>query len=315
MLTHDQAISFIKDNPVLTISELEKEAGLPKSLLSQALAGKRVLNKKHLSALYPVVTKYGFEDTKVSDVKIISVVNHKGGVGKTTTTINLGRALAILKKKVLVIDMDSQGNLSQGLGMDEPDSQVVNALLKNEKLPVFEIAENLYLSPSDLELVEAEPELLQLIGGFNRLKKVLRTVQDEYDFILIDCPPSLNILTSNAMVASHSCLICLQPEIAAIKGLDKILNRVEQVQEDINGMFNVEGIVFTLVDKRLVAHQMNMKTVLEEVPHLKVFESIIRQNVALTESQMAQQDIFDYDKNSNGAEDYMNLAKELLQNQ
>eukprot|EP01137_Pigoraptor_chileana_P018214 Opistho-2@77354 len=131
MLSHDKTILFLRKNPALSVSILEKEAGLPASTLSKALNGDRILNTKHLNALYPILIKYGYNEVQHNKARIISIVNHKGGVGKTTTTINLGRALNKLGFKVLLVDMDSQGNLSQALGIDNPEKQVVNALLKN----------------------------------------------------------------------------------------------------------------------------------------------------------------------------------------
>ncbi|MBT28284.1 MAG: chromosome partitioning protein [Thalassobius sp.] len=315
MSENDQIVQFLKANPAFSLSMLEKEAGIPSGVLSKVLRGERKLNTDHIKLLRPVLYKYGLRhDDSPSKAKVISIVNHKGGVGKTTTAINLGKALTMMGKKVLLVDMDSQGNLSQGLGFDEPEKQVVDALLKEEPLPIFLVSENYDLSPSDLELAEADLELVQNIGGFNRLNKVLRPIKDQYDFILIDCPPSLNIITSSAMVAADSCLITLQPEIAAVKGLDKILTRIGNIQEEINEKLRVEGIVFTLVNKRLVVHQSNMEYVRESLPGFKIFDSMIRENVSLTEAQSAQMDIFSYAPDSNGAKDYYKLAEELLQN-
>jgi chromosome partitioning protein len=313
MLTHEDAIAFLKKNPALAISTLEKEANLPSGVLSKAVRGERTLNKDHLRNLSPILTKYGYkESSKESIAKVICVANHKGGVGKTTTTLNLGRALTLLGKKVLVVDLDSQGNLSQGLGVDEPKEQVVHALLQEKPLPTLNIAENFDLSPSDLELAEADLELVQTIGGFNRLNKAIRPLRSKYDFVLIDCPPSLNIITSSAMVASDSCLITLQPEIAAVKGLDKLLSRIERIREEINEGLQVEGILFTMVNKRLVVHQSNIEYVKSSLPAFRFFNTMIRENVSLTESQSAQKDVFEYSKDSIGAQDYMELAKELL---
>lgn len=313
MLTNENVIAFLKKNPALSISTLEKEASLPSGVLSKAVRGERTLNKDHLRHLYPILEKYGYkEPSPENNAKVICIANHKGGVGKTTTTLNLGRALSLLGKRVLVIDLDSQGNLSQGLGIDEPKQQVVHALLKEEPLPIVNIAENFDLSPSDLELAEADLELVQIIGGFNRLNKAIRPLRSKYDFILIDCPPSLNIITSSAMVAANSCLITLQPEIAAIKGLDKLLSRIERIREEINDGLQVEGILFTMVNKRLVVHQSNIEYVKNSLPSFRFFNTIIRENVALTEAQSAQKDIFAYAKDSIGAQDYMDLGKELL---
>ncbi|MEH0153312.1 ParA family protein [Limibacter armeniacum] len=307
-------IDFLNGNPALSLSALEKEAGLSKGLLSKVQRGERQLNDKHLLQLKPILVKYGFNQqaNNSGKAKVISIINHKGGVAKTTTAINLGKALSLLGKKVLLVDIDAQGNLSQALGIDQPEKQLVNALLDDEPLPIYNISENLDLSPSDLELADADLELVQQIGGFNRLNKVLQPVLNDYDYVLVDCPPALNIITNAALVAADSCLITLQPEISAIKGLDKLLSRVQQVQEEINDKLTVEGVVFTLVKNQLVIHQENMDYVKEALAGFRVFESVIRVNVAITESQSAQQDVFSYQPKSNGADDYMSLAYEVL---
>jgi len=312
MITHEDVIAFLKNNPALSITALEKEAGLAISTLSKALKGGRTLNKKHLALLYPVLTKYGFSESTGKRASIISVVNHKGGVGKTTTTINLGKALSLLGKKVLVVDMDSQGNLSQSLGVDEPAEQVVHSLLQNKPLPAIPISQNFHLAPSDLELAYADLELVQAVGGVNQLRNALTPTRKQYDFILIDCPPALNIFTNSSLVASNSCIVTLQPEASAMKGLNNLFDRITQVQERINYGLRVEGLVFTLVDKRLKVHQDMISYIAQRLESFRIFRTQIRMNVTLKESQLAQQDIFTYDKHSNGASDYMALAKEML---
>ena len=202
MLSHDKTILFLRRNPALSISILEKEARLPNSTLAKALGGDRILNTKHLNALYPILVKYGYNESLYKKARVISIVNHKGGVGKTTTTINLGKGLVKLGFKVLLVDMDSQGNLSQSLGVDNPEKQVVNALLKNEDIPVVVIGENYHLSPSDLELAYADLELVQAVGGVNQLKNKLNPLREFYDYILIDCPPALNIFTNSGLILS-----------------------------------------------------------------------------------------------------------------
>ncbi|GAB3168776.1 ParA family protein [Telluribacter humicola] len=312
MLTHEKAVEFFQKNPALSLSVIEKEAGLPSSTLSKAVAGKRNLNDKHLQALQPVVTKYGFKDQQHAKAKVISIINHKGGVGKTTTTINLGRALSILGNRILLIDMDSQGNLTQALGIDELDRQVVNALLQSEPLPLYSIAERYDLAPSDLELAYADLELVQAVGGVNQLRNALAPLRPQYDYILIDCPPALNIFTNSSLVASNSCLITLQPEASAMKGVSNLFDRIFQVRDRINYELKVEGIVLTMVDKRLKVHRDMIEYVYKSLGDFPIFKTEIRNNVTIKESQIAQQDIFSYSENSNGAEDYMNLAKELI---
>ena len=314
MLSHDKSILFLRRNPALSISILEKEAGLPNSTLAKALGGDRILNAKHLNALYPILVKYGYNESQYKKARVISIVNHKGGVGKTTTTINLGKALVKLGFKVLLVDMDSQGNLSQSLGIDNPEKQVVNALLKNEDLPVVVIGENYHLSPSDLELAYADLELVQAVGGVNQLKNKLNPLKELYDYILIDCPPALNIFTNSALVASNGCLVTLQPEVSAMKGVNNLFERISQVRERINPELVVEGIVLTMVDKRLKVHRDMIEYVNQSLNNFKIYNTQIRINVALKESQISQINIFDYDNNSNGATDYMNFAKEFCSN-
>ncbi len=303
---------FLAHNPALSVSALEAEARLPKSTLAKAVAGDRVLNAKHLSALFPVLVKYGFKEHRSSEARVISVINHKGGVGKTTTVINLGCGLARIGKRILVVDMDPQGNLSQSLGVDNPEAQVVDALLHKGALPLVSILPNLDLAPSDLELAFADLELVQTVGGMNRLKNALRPLRKNYDYIFIDCPPALNIFTNSALVASQGCLITLQPEASAMKGLNKLFDRIYQVQEDINYELHIEGVVFTMVDRRLKLHQDMMQDVINSLKNFRIFHTFIRSNVTIKESQVAQQDIFSYDENSNGAKDHMSLAQEIL---
>jgi chromosome partitioning protein len=270
-----------------------------------------MLNSKHLTSLFPVLLKYGYNAE--NKAKIISIINHKGGVGKTTTTINLGKALSIIGFNVLIIDMDSQGNLSQSLGYESPQKQVANAILKNEPLPIIELSDKFHLSPSDLELAFADLELIQMVGGVNQLRNALNPLRAKYDYILIDCPPALNIFTNSSLVASNSCLITLQPEASSMKGVNNLFERINQVRDRINFELKVEGIVLTLVDKRLKIHQDMIQYVKKTLNNFKIFKTEIRQNVALKESQIAQQDIFTYAAESVGAVDYMNLAKEIIE--
>lgn len=311
MATHDQVVQFLKKNPALSASVLEKEAGLPSSTLLKAVSGDRVLNSKHLSALYPILLRYGYQDAPRA--RVISIVNHKGGVGKTTTTLNLGRALARMDYRVLLIDMDSQGNLSQALGVDEPDKQVVHALLKNEPLPILSIDEGYDLAPSDLELAYADIELVQMVGGVNQLRNAIIPLRSRYDYILIDCPPALNIFTNSALVASHSCLVTLQPEASALKGINSLLDRIGQVRDRINFELAIEGIVLTMVDRRLKVHRDMIDYIHTHLNNFRLFNTEIRQNVTIKESQVAQRDIFTYAKDSFGAQDYYKLAQEFVQ--
>ena len=246
-------------------------------------------------------------------MRTVAVTNRKGGVGKSSLTTNLAAALALEGKRVLVIDMDSQGNLSQALGVDEPEKQVKHALLNNEPLPIVTIGERYDLSPSDLELAYADLELVQAVGGVNQLRNALTPLRSQYDYILIDCPPALNIFTNSALVASQACLVTLQPEASALKGVNSLLDRITQVRDRINFELTVDGILLTMVDRRLKIHRDMIDYIWANLNHLRIFKTEIRQNVTLKESQVAQRDIFTYAKESHGAQDYLKLAQEFTQ--
>lgn len=312
MISNKQVIAFLKNKEGLTFAKIEKEAQLPKGTISKIISGGREFNAEHLNKLYPVLVGYGWKEYFQSKAKVISVVNHKGGVGKTTTTINLGKALVLLGYKVLVIDIDSQGNLSQALGIDTPDKQVMHAIIDDEPLPIYPISENFDLSPSDLSLASREIEMIRMVLSELQLKRAIEPKLSEYDYILIDCPPALNIFTTSALIASNSCIVTLQPEIAALKGVKGLFDHIFQVQRRVNSGLHIEGIVLTLVDTRLNLHRDIIQQVNEQLSAFKIFDSQIRLNVALKESQISQIDIFAYDSESKGANDYMKLAKELV---
>lgn len=312
MITNEQVITFLKNKEGLTFAKIEKEAQLAKGTISKITSGGREFNAEHLKKLYPVLVGYGWKEYFHSKAKVISVVNHKGGVGKTTTTINLGKALVLLGYKVLVIDVDSQGNLSQALGVDTPEKQVMHAIIDDEELPIYPISENFDLSPSDLSLASREIEMIRMVLSELQLKRALEAKLSEYDYILIDCPPALNIFTTSALIASNSCIVTLQPEIAALKGVKGLFDHIFQVQRKVNSGLHIEGIVLTLVDTRLNLHRDIIQQVNEQLSAFKIFNSQIRLNVALKESQISQIDIFSYDADSKGANDYMKLAKELI---
>ena len=312
MISNAQVIAFLKNKEGLTFAKIEKEATIPKGTISKTINGGRDFNAEHLTKLYPVLVSYGWKEFFQSKAKVISIVNHKGGVGKTTTTLNLGKALVLQGNRVLVIDMDSQGNLSQALGVDTPDKQVMNAIIDDEPLPIYPISENFDLSPSDLSLASREIEMIRSVLSELQLKRVIEPKLSEYDYILIDCPPALNIFTTSALIASDSCIVTLQPEIAALKGVKGLFDHIFQVQRKINSNLRIEGIVLTLVDIRLNIHRDIISQVNAQLSSFRIFKSQIRANVSLKESQISQIDVFSYDAQSKGAIDYLNLAKELI---
>ncbi|MBV7392176.1 MULTISPECIES: ParA family protein [Enterococcus] len=248
--------------------------------------------------------------------RIISVANQKGGVGKTTTTVNLGACLSALGKRVLIIDSDAQGNATSGLGIRKPDVKIdIYDVLVNE-VPIEETIlptarENLSIVPATLQLAGAEIELTSMMARESRLKTALADVQDNYDYILIDCPPSLGHLTINAFTASNAILIPVQSEYYALEGLSQLLNTVRLVQKHFNPDLEIEGVLLTMYDART-----NLGAeVVEEVRRYfaeKVYDTIIPRNVRLSEAPSHGQPIIDYDPRSKGAEMYEALAKEVL---
>jgi len=248
--------------------------------------------------------------------RIISVANQKGGVGKTTTTVNLGSSLAYMGQKVLLVDMDAQGNATSGLGVRKPDvEQDIYDVLVNE-VPIVDAIlpssrENLDIVPATLQLAGAEIELTSMMARESRLKGALSELENHYDFILIDCPPSLGHLTINAFTASDSILIPVQCEYYALEGLSQLLNTVRLVQKHFNPTLEIEGVLLTMYDART-----NLGAeVVEEVRRYfqeKVYETIIPRNIRLSEAPSHGLSIVDYDIRSKGAEVYQELAKEVL---
>lgn len=312
MLTHEEVYKFLKKKPTLSHSGLTKEAGLPTGTLAKAMSGQRKLSEVHLRALEPVLMQYGLREFRTQGAVILSVVNHKGGVGKTTTTINLGKGLVNRGFSVLLIDMDSQGNLSQSLGVHNPENQLLQALTQAGPIPVLQLKDNYHLVPSDLELSRAEAELIKSPSGVLRFKNALVPLIAQYDYILIDCPPSLNIYTYSALVASTAALVVLEPEASAVKGMYNLLELINDIQESFNPRLAVEGIVMAQVNPHLVLHRELMTKVREDLTGQPFFKTEIRQNVALAESQYVGKDIFEYKPSSPGAVDYQALADEIV---
>ena len=248
--------------------------------------------------------------------RIISVANQKGGVGKTTTTVNLGASLAFVGKKILLVDSDAQGNATSGMGIRKPDvTHDIYDVLVNE-VPIQDAIyptsrENLDIVPATLQLAGAEIELTSMMARESRLKMALNEVKDQYDFILIDCPPSLGHLTINAFTASDSILIPVQCEYYALEGLSQLLNTVRLVQKHFNPEVEIEGVLLTMYDART-----NLGAeVVEEVRRYfqeKVYDTIIPRNIRLSEAPSHGMSIIDYDIRSKGAEVYQALAKEVL---
>jgi len=249
--------------------------------------------------------------------KTICIANQKGGVGKTTTSVNLSSALATLGKKVLLIDMDPQGNASSGLGIKRYDSQDNNSyhVLIGEKTLQEAIQTtnnpNLKISTANPDLVGAEIELVDMPQREYRLKQAIATVADQFDFIFIDCPPSLGLLTLNALNAADSFLVPLQCEYYALEGLSQLLNTAGLIKKSLNPQLHIEGIVLTMFDIR---NNLSHQVVTEIKTHFgdKVFSAVIPRNVRLSEAPSHGQSIFEYDAKSIGALRYLELAKEVI---
>lgn len=243
--------------------------------------------------------------------KIISLLNHKGGVGKTTSTINIGAGLVELGKKVLLIDLDPQANLTLSLGIPRQKYSIYESLRGESELVPYEYKEGMDVIISTLDLSGAEMELINEAGREFILRELFDAVVDDYDYIIIDCPPSLGLLTLNALTSSHYVYIPLQTEFLAMQGLAKIKQVIDKVRFRLNKKLEIGGVIATMYDSRKVLNRDVVDTIRKFFGE-KVFDTLIRDNVALAEAPAQRKDIFSYNKNSAGAKDYLSLCKEIL---
>lgn len=247
----------------------------------------------------------------MKNTTIISIANHKGGVGKTATAQNLGACLAIKGFKTLLIDLDAQANLSLSFGVQEAEKSVYEALRGEMGLPIYPIKDNLDLVPSNLKLSAIEIELLNEAGREFFLKELIDKCKSKYDFILIDCPPSIGVLTVNAFTASDKILIPTEAQFLAVQGIQKLYDVIDIVKKRLNRNLQVLGILITKYDQRTVLER-EIKDAVKNIPALRIFKTQIRKNVAIPEATYNGQDIFDYQPSANGAEDYLNLTNEII---
>lgn len=242
---------------------------------------------------------------------VISLLNHKGGVGKTTSAINIGAGLVALGKRVLLVDLDAQANLTLALGIGRQPVTIYEAIRGESDLVPYTVKPGLDVITSSLDLSSAEMELINEAGREFILRELFAGVDEDYDFIIIDCPPSLGLLTLNSLTSSQFVIIPLQTEFLAMQGLAKIKQVIQKVKLRLNKDLEIGGVMATMYDSRKVLNRDVVATIQKYFGPL-LFETYIRDNVSLAEAPAQRQDIFEYSPSSSGAEDYLNVCKEII---
>jgi len=243
---------------------------------------------------------------------IISLLNHKGGVGKTTSAINIGAGLVEMGKKVLLVDLDAQANLTLSLGIPRQKATIYENIKGEAELAPYTVKPGMDVITSSLDLSGAEMEMINEAGREYILRELFEPVTERYDFVIIDCPPSLGLLTLNALTCSRLVFIPLQTEFLALQGLAKIKQVIDKVRFRLNKDLEIGGVIPTMYDSRKVLNRDVVDTILKFFGE-KVFKTYIRDTIALAEAPAQRQDIFSYSPKSAGAEDYLNLSREILQ--
>lgn len=243
-------------------------------------------------------------------MRIIAIANHKGGVGKTTSVMNIGAALAQRGKRVLLVDLDAQANLTTSMLGEEPQISIYNAIVNDEALPIHHIADNIHLVPSSLDMAGAELEISARMSREYLLKDLLEPVADNYDYVLLDCSPSLGIITLNALTACTDLFIPLTAEALPSKGLTKLLDIVDNVKKRLNRHIRLSGVIITRYERSKLSQMV--EEMLREKLGSVVFTTKIRKNIAIAEAPLYTQDVISYAKDSNGAKDYQDLADEII---
>jgi len=244
-------------------------------------------------------------------MKIISLVNHKGGVGKTTSAVNIAAGLCEKGLNVLLVDADAQANLTKGLGILEQKEGLYKSFVKGSKLPIIRINNKMDIVPNSIEFAGVELEISNRLARETILKKLLEGISKEYDYIIIDCPPSLGLVTINALVAAEDVLIPVEAEYYAYVGINSIVGIINEVRQQFNKQLRIKGVFYTKYNEKRVLTK-EIKSMLMKYFGETMMQTKIRMNVALAEAQLSGKDVFEYDPECNGAKDYRALVNEIL---